>query len=475
MTEAVRTVAIIGGGFCGTMTAVHLLKSEAPFLISGQPDRLRIVLIDWKEIGRGLAYGTADPKHLLNVPAGGMSAFDSEPNGFVDYLRGRFGSASPNEFASRYIYGDYLQQTLREAVSKKAGSIEFSTLNARVVDVQDDGEKRKVVLLDGSALLVDKIVLALGNAKPAKLDLFDGARYIDDPWCDGLVERIDWQQPILLIGSGLTAVDMVVKLSAHGFKQKIYAVSRHGLQPIAHRGLMGKLDAIDLPKLRDDEPFSLSKIVSLLRRQAAEIVANGRDWRDVIAALRSIFPQLWRELPLVERKRFLRHASAYWDVHRHRLAPSVAASFQDAILSHRLTIFAGRISALKEREESIDAIVRPRSQQKDLRLQIGTVINCTGPSANLANVEDDLIANLLRRGFFKQDELKLGIEIEDSYALSALSNSIFYVGPWLKAKFWEATAVPELRAHVKNTADSVIAAFSRAQKIFESPIEEETA
>lgn len=470
MTEEVRTVAIVGGGFCGTMTAVHLLQKITPF-------RLRIILIDSKETGRGLAYGTTDLKHLLNVPAGGMSAFENEPNGFVHYLKARYGAASATEFAPRYVYGDYLQQTLRDAVAAKANTTEFSTLCTRVVDVHRVGEKFNVVLGDGSALNVNQIVLALGNAKPTKphvrsskpdengSEFFDkSTRYIDDPWRDDFIERMDWQKPALLIGTGLTAVDMVLKLSSHRFKQKIYAISRHGLQPISHRGLSGKLAAIELPTLRKKERFSLTHITHLLRCQASEAIASERDWRDIIAALRTGLPELWQQLPLAERKRFLRHASVYWDVHRHRLAPSVAASLQDAILSHRLIISAGRISSVIEHADHVDVSVRPRGKNTQTIVKVGAVINCTGPNSNIASSEDDLVARLLKRGFLKQDELRLGVEIEDNYAANSevATGSIFYVGPWLKAKFWEATAVPELRVHAKNVADNVLAKFENS-------------
>lgn len=472
MSKTIQTIAIIGAGFSGTLAAVHLLKAQTAL-------RLRIVLTDSHEAGRGLAYGTTEPKHVLNVPAGGMSAFDDEPEDFVRYLSHRFGTASPNEFAARSVYGDYLQKTLNEAVANKAENIEFVSLRSRVIDVRevdiDKTASKKIatrydiVSSNGSTLSADKIILALGNAKPATPRLnenespINSARYIDDPWSENLLERVDQKRPVLLIGTGLTAVDVVLKLAVKQFKPKIYAVSRHGLQPTAHRGLSGKAPSIDLPSLRASERFALRRVMRVLRAQATLAVSEGRDWRDVIATVRSNLPQLWQQLDAAERKRLLRHVSVYWDVHRHRLAPSVAAAMHDAIVSKHLVIDAARISSWSDRGDYIDVGLLPRGQSVQTRLRVGTVINCTGPGTKLATLDDDLIASLLHRGLLRADAHGLGIEVADNYATTSAgpsANSLFYVGPWLKAKFWEATAVPELRAHAKRAVDNVLASFN---------------
>src|SRR5271169_1627662 len=79
---SVKTVAIIGGGFCGTLTAVNLARSTT--------EPLRITLINNQyPLGRGIAYGTRRPEHLLNVVARNMSAFPDLPSHFVDWLRNR--------------------------------------------------------------------------------------------------------------------------------------------------------------------------------------------------------------------------------------------------------------------------------------------------------------------------------------------------------------------------------------------------
>ncbi|MFT3931009.1 MAG: FAD/NAD(P)-binding protein [Spongiibacteraceae bacterium] len=462
MTNAVTTIAVIGAGFSGTITAVHLLKAELSV-------PLRILLIDSNEPGRGLAYGTDDPRHVLNVPAAGMSAFDDAPEDFVQYLQRRYGTAAPTEFVARSIYGDYLQKTLNAAIAEKSEMTVFENIRSTAVDIVEIDQRYEIVLSNGNSVVADKIVLALGNTAPAAPTLRDSSffansrRYIGNPWQPDLLDAIDEKWPILLIGTGLTAVDIVLKLLAKPFLGKIYAVSRHGLQPIAHRGLSGKLPVIDLPSLNDSGRFTITHITRVLRRRSKEAIALGRDWRDIIAALRPTLPKLWRQLSHTERQRLLRHIAAYWDVHRHRLAPSVAATFQDALVSKRLKLLAGRITALTDTGNAVDVAIRERGSDKLLALTVGTVINCTGPTTRVSSIDSPLLQSLITKGLIKVDECGLGISVADNYSTTSAENyahSLFYIGPWLKAEYWEATAVPELRGHAKRASDSVLASLN---------------
>src|SRR5271157_77969 len=69
-------VAVIGAGFSGTLTAVHLVRMSA--------GTVSVALIEKRErFARGVAYATDDPSHLLNVPAGKMGAYAREPEHFL--------------------------------------------------------------------------------------------------------------------------------------------------------------------------------------------------------------------------------------------------------------------------------------------------------------------------------------------------------------------------------------------------------
>jgi uncharacterized NAD(P)/FAD-binding protein YdhS len=209
------------------------------------------------------------------------------------------------------------------------------------------------------------------------------------------------------------------------------------------------------------DKLRISRLLSALRKLAVDVLHDGGNWRTIIPALRPHLPTLWQhQLSETEKRRFLRHAQIYWDVHRHRLAPVVAASLQDQLLTRQLVINAGRIVSLDVVDSAINVRWHPRGQNEERLLQVGTVINCTGPCNNVRQSNNPLLQGLLNRGVIKQDALRLGIEVADSYQIvdsdEQVAQQVYYAGPLLKAKYWEAVAVPELRSHVERAASEIV-------------------
>src|ERR1700734_4212207 len=81
-SQSMTTIAIVGAGFSGTLLALHLRRRCPP------PTRL-VLFEPNSQFGRGLAYGTGNASHTLNVPAGRMSAFHDRPNDFLEWLSGQ--------------------------------------------------------------------------------------------------------------------------------------------------------------------------------------------------------------------------------------------------------------------------------------------------------------------------------------------------------------------------------------------------
>lgn len=456
-----KTVIIVGGGFCGTLAAVHFMRAKVPFA-------LRIILVDPGEVGRGVAYSTRDKNHLLNVPVGGMSAFADDPNNFLRFAQARYPEAQGSDFLAREFYGDYLQWLLREALVNKAVQCDFSLVRDSVTDINTNEVLPTITLASGKVLSADKVLLCTGNGSPVNPAfvgenvLAGASRYVRDPWAPQALDNIDREQPVMLIGCGLTAVDVALSLRTRNFEQPIHAISRRGLTPLAHRGL--HKDAMPTPLPADlllGDNLRISRLLRALRKLAVDVLHDGGNWRTIIPALRPHLPTLWQhQLSETEKRRFLRHAQIYWDVHRHRLAPVVAASLQDQLLTRQLVINAGRIVSLGVVDSAINVRWHPRGQNEERLLQVGTVINCTGPCNNVRQSNNPLLQGLLNRGVIKQDALRLGIEVTDSYQIvdsdEQVAQQLYYAGPLLKAKYWEAVAVPELRSHVERAASEIV-------------------
>jgi uncharacterized NAD(P)/FAD-binding protein YdhS len=451
-------IAVVGGGFTGTMLATHLLRA-------GRPD-LRVTLIEPRpRLGAGEAYRTRNPAHLLNVRASAMTAFPDIPDDFVRWLDARpeGRGIGPDGFAPRHLYADYLRDRFDAArAAAPAGLLEIRA--AAVLDVRTDGATVRLAVADGAEVAAEAVALCLGNAPPVPVPgvaagAVDRPGWINDPWADDALVAVDRDDPVLVIGTGLSMVDTVLALDDAGHRGPVLALSRRGLHPHPHadRPLPPMSVPDDLatgPKGAGPAAVGLLRRVRGLVRAAA---ARGEDWRAVIDGLRPVTQTLWRAASPVERARFLRHLRPFWDVHRHRIAPSAADRLASAEASGRLRIVAGRILSLAPRPgEGFELVWRPRAGGRPERATPRVVVNATGPALPLSAGAHPLLTAMAGRGLVRADALGLGIETAEGCrvvdAAGRPSERLFAPGPPDRGRAWETTAVPEIRRQVADLA-----------------------
>jgi len=287
-----RAIAIIGGGLSGTLVAANLMRNATT--------PLTIKLIERKpEIGKGVAYSTTVDSHLLNVPAGKMSAFADEPNHFLHWLRRNgYHEVTASTFVPRKIYGVYIQAVLHEAEANAAADVQLERICDEAIAIKTTTDNVKIYLRENQCLQVQKAVLALGNF-PASLPqaitaLGNNNPYVKDAWSSDAISNLNPEDAILLVGTGLTMVDAVVALHQQGFRGKIHAVSRHGLTPQYHQPTTPYPAFINL----ETAPKTARSLVHIVRQEVNKAATQGQDWRTVIDALRPVTQQLWQALPI---------------------------------------------------------------------------------------------------------------------------------------------------------------------------------
>jgi uncharacterized NAD(P)/FAD-binding protein YdhS len=465
-TRTARHIAIIGAGFTGSLTALHLLRNAGP------DDRVYLIERN-AQFGRGLAYATGNPNHLLNVRAGNMSAYPDQPDHFVRWLRNLPKATramlseypGPTTFVPRGLYGSYIQQQLGDEIWRRGNGKNLFLVTDEAVAIHRAGSSAKrleVELAVGRRLPVDRVVLASGNLLPPR----GRGAYFGNPWDEAAVKGLDPADEVLIIGTGLTMVDTVISLLDNGHRGRIRAISRRGLLPRLH--LAGGID--DLPRPWEfAEPLSGRSLGVLLRQVRAACraaTAQGEDWRIVIDGLRPHTQRLWQEMPLPERQRFLRHLRPYWDVHRHRSAPRVMARLLDAIQRRQLSIVAGRIEAVADRDHQPIASVHLRGTEQIATFAPARIIDCTGLAPDLTRIEQPMIRHLLAAGMARPDSLNLGIDVDSDNALidgkGKRAGDIFAVGPITRGTFWEIIAVPDIRVACDRLAQRLLPVDPRA-------------
>ena len=253
--------------------------------------------------------------------------------------------------------------------------------------------------------------------------------------------------------------DVVVELQDRGHKGPIVVVSRHGFLPNVHAPTTFWPSFIDPNR----PPQTSGALLRLIRREAEIAQAKGVNWRAVVDSLRPHLILLWRTLPLDEQWRALRHLRAIWDVHRHRIAPKIAARLSALRAEGRLTVVAGALVGGRSAPDAVEIDVRLRGGDQIKTLRADRVVNCTGPTTAFARISDPLVRALLSQGLAKPDRVGLGLEVTETCAVVDASDhphdSLFATGPLTRGAFWEMLAVPELRRQAPETARRMLDAL----------------
>lgn len=433
-------VVIIGGGASGTLTAVALARF---------PQAGPVTLVDTTgEFARGVAYSTEDPQHLLNVPAGRMSALPDEPGHLVDWLAAHGESPDPEAFLRRRLYGDYLGELLASVGPRVRRVV------GRAVAIAPDGAGLRVDLAAGRPLHARAAVLALGNFPPEL-----------PPGWSALPPRLAWRTPwavpeawpaadaeVLLLGAALTAVDVVLSLVARGHRGRIHLLSRRGLLPETHPPRM-------LPPLSlGARPSRLRALVRMFREASTR-----EDPRAVLDTIRPELGALWRGLTLVEQRSFLRHLRPWFDVLRHRLAPQVGVSIAALEAEGRLIRHAGRVVSLGEQDGRLALRYRPRGARTLAVLAVDVAVPTTGPAMDVRALDDALVRSLLTSGKARPGPHGLGFATAaDGAVLGPMQDRLWTLGGLRRGDLWESTAIPEIRVQASELGATLAARLRTA-------------
>ncbi|MFJ7904417.1 FAD/NAD(P)-binding protein [Streptomyces sp. NPDC096198] len=445
-----HTVAIVGAGAAGALTAVQLCETA-----TRRRTPLDLVLVDpAPEAGRGVAYATADPRHRLNVPAGGMSCYPDDPGHLTRWLCHHGERAvTAADFIPRYRYGAYLADTLGQALVRAHGVVRVRRLRSRAEACADTPDGRlRLRLADGGSLTADSAVLATGPAAGrsawAPAGLSASPRFITTPWAPGaLAGPLADTADVLLVGTGLTAVDLALTLDRPG--RVVHAVSRGGLLPQPHA--LNPLRTVAPPRIPAGAP--LDAVRRAVFRHVGRTVRLLGDWRPALDSLRPHTAGLWQGLTPAERAEFLRRDGSLWNTHRHRMAPATAEALDRLRAARRLRVRPGRIAAARTGPDGAVAVTLADGRT----LHAGWVIDCTGPGHHL---DDPLWQSLAEAGAVVPGPLGLGVATRDGRLLDAAGRAeraLFTLGAPRRGELWETTAIPEIRTQAADVARQVLA------------------
>jgi len=445
-------VAVVGGGFAGACVAIHLLRQTA------QP--IDITVIEPRPaLGHGLAYGTEDPAHRINVPSDKMSVFAQDPLHFSRWLERTGqraadpdGEAPPNwHYSRRQVFGAYMADTLEAAIAAAVGGTRVFHVRDRAVAVTRTTAQAEVDLESGASLAADRVIFVASHERPVFPFTLGAATashpgIIHDPWDHAALTAITPDKHVAILGTGLTMVDVAGGLIARGHKAPITAISRRGQLPQAHGAFEPLVDVM----AECGQPASARSALRMARTIARREVEAGRGWHTAIDGIRRVAETIWRGWPEAEQRRALARLRPFWDTHRYRVAPQLHERLTQARSDERLDIRSARATGIVADGDKLDVTLRNRDGS-EYRLTRDIVVNCMGPSPDITRSANPIIRDILDQGLARPDAHRLGFDVADDFCLlrrnGAPAPELRAVGPLTRGVFWEVIGVPELSDH----------------------------
>lgn len=452
-------IGIVGGGASGALIAIHLLRRlRCPTEI--------VVVEQTGEFGPGVPYRTRNPEHRLNVPAARMSALADEPDHFLEWLRTEQPKCRQDNFAPRGVYADYLVKLLAEAELEADSGVELKRVTGKVSEIEPSGSGLNLIL-DGWRTKVDQVVLAVGlvsggDPVPVPESLKEKGIYIPEAWDEAAVLPARGDRNVLVIGSGLTMIDVALTLTAGHEGPKIKAISRNGLIPRAHRTGLTK---VATPPIPPEGEVSIRDLLAAFTGELVRSSLEGGDWRDAIDSMRSVTPDAWRRLPTDGKKWFITHMNRVWEIHRYRMAPEVAARFNEITSNGRLTVDAARIGKIEDAgsRARVTLISKAGAEIEEF----DRVISCCGASTDITEHPPAPFADLFATGQARPDELKLGVDVDPDGVVRKAdgerSANISLIGALRRGVEWEAIGITELRKQAATIADRLVTEIGSEQ------------
>jgi uncharacterized NAD(P)/FAD-binding protein YdhS len=448
-------VAIIGGGFTGAAVAWNLARATPA-------GSLRILVHEPRsKLGAGLAYDTTDPTHRINVPAERMSLDAADGFDFIDWLREQGRDIADRDavlpdgriFPRRADFGDYVAARLAPMLEDKR----VEHVRSEVVGVEREGRAWRVRRSDGGSDVVDVVVIATNHPSPAApkalAALLEGhPRFIADPTAPDALRPIKPGHDVLIMGNGLTGADIAASLLSRGHTGRITAISRRGLRSRGH--------ALGIQEPHGDflsRPITSARLLTRRIREAINQAALfDVSWHAVIDAVRAQGQDIWRNLPVAERRRIVRHLRPFWDVHRFRIAPQVENAIDAALKIGQMESLAASVGAVSYFGDKIRVALRlSRHKGKSLR-DVDAVVVATGPAHGSVLANQTYLEGLAAAGLIRLDPVGLGLDCDQHSRLinakGDAQRTLFVAGPLARGAFGELMGLPQVSIHARDVA-----------------------
>lgn len=474
-----KRVVIAGGGYSAVAFVCQWLSALRAR--GGSLAALAITVVEPREqLGAGVAYSTADIDHRINAPALGHMALAHNPSDFQDWFLAHGGlerdpDARRGEayFPRRRVFAEYLAQLIRPF--QASGQVRHWRDIVDVVQPSDANGPLMVRLRSGVQLPADLLVIATGHL-PVQTPAFvtPAARaaeaWIAQPWRADALRALPRHARIMLLGTGLTAADVLATLARQGHGGAVLAVSRRGLRPQARPPPppLGETPVSILERLRRPVPeflhsadgrVTVRQLLRALRARIRRDVAQGRLWYEAFDDLRDALHRLWPQLSARDQRRFQRHLKPWYDTYRYRMPPQTGHVAATAEREGRLMTLAARV-LLVNVDGPAGLIVKLQRRGSDLTTleRFDAVVNCTGPAHDQRL--SPLLEGMLTSGMARVHASGIGLDVNRAAELvdrkGVANPRIRVIGPPAAGALGDSIGAVFICAHIERLVDELL-------------------
>lgn len=466
-------IIIVGGGFAGTITAIKIID------LTTHP--LDITILEPREsIGRGVAYSTPNPDHLVNAPAQNFSLYPEDPQHLARWLENHgsshgwtppIGTSYAESFPPRFLFGTYVQEEITRSVRESRDRVTIRHIRTRASDIGENPAGVRVSLDDGTSLEADIAVLAngllstAGNVSVAPA-LTHHPAYIADPFAPNAFDHVGQDGSVLFLGASLTMLDALISMEAKGFVGHYRALSRRGLLVQRNRLVQPWPDVFPGNVL----PRSLAELLRIVQTQRRAIAAVNEDWRRLPAAIRPRLPELWAAATTRERVAFARRLRPFWDTALHRAAPKSYDILDLVLAEGRFNHGAGTVLSLQAGPAGQIVVLWQPPGGTTREDTFDLVVSCLGNGFDWRSIPDRLVRRLVQTGFVRPHDTGYGIDAEPHThaiidAAGRMSRRTYAVGHPLRGLDWESSSIREQIAGATLVARAITTSASQVQKV----------
>ena len=373
-------LCIIGSGYSAAALVLHLDARGAA--MDG------VTVIGPQALGAGQAFGCINDDFRLNVRAELMQLWPDDPGHFANWAETHI---SGDEEADTDVGSFYRRQDfatyIADEIAARPTLETVSHIKASATGITSAGGIWHINLDNGSTAGAARVVLATGNPPPVwpfSEQIGDTPTLIRVPWRGDWAGSIESDARIVVIGSGLTALDALHTLRSRRHRGSITLVAPDGLLPPVQTGWSGA-NALEWP-----QGVRASGFLKFMRDTVGDIPWQDTEWQRRFESLRYHISAAWQRLDPEDQERLMRRFGWLWSLARFRAGPQAHGSATHLLAEGQLEIVTDMVAGIATQDGGTHSV----ELAGGARIAADIVINCSGAGRDplISSILDDGIA-----------------------------------------------------------------------------------